>query len=259
MPGETFTRVFITVDSALVILLAFLFAFGNGWDTALMLGVNLYIAPLIQPAVDLAVIGLMVGLRYLAVHGWTDEQLKMPRRWLRTFGLMTLAMNTALPLSEQHWGRAAWDAIGPVLLIAWSELAPWLLRAIYSVRQEVAAQTVQAREAAQASEKKPKKNRKPKTVKKPTAIPPTPPPPHSVVTITTGEPRVVVRNWLLDWDRNGRTYADNPAAALKKLRRANPKAVRIVPDVGDRRIGQLCTEEWDRLHSTGLVSTPRAA
>jgi hypothetical protein len=242
MPAEGFTRVFVTVDAFLVIFLAFAFAFGNGWTTALRLGINPYIAPFMQPAVDLAVIGLMVGIRYLAVHGWTDDQLKLPRRWLRCFGFLTLAMNCALPLTERHWGRAAWDAIGPLLLIAWSELAPWLLRAIYSVRQ-----AEQVEQTEQAEEPEPQV----------AAQPPAPPSKGLVFTMFRGTPREVVRAFLLDWDKQGRTYAEEPAAALKALRDRHPRAVQLSNPVGDRRIGQLCQEIWDSLYADGMVSTPR--
>lgn len=256
MPGETFTRVFITVDSALVILLAFAFAFGNGWTTAQRLGIHPYIAPLIQPAVDLAVIGLMVGLRYLAVHGWSDEQLKKPRRWLRFFGLMTLAMNTALPLHEGHYGRAAWDAIGPILLIAWSELAPWLLRAIYSVRQEALA--VAALEATEAVE--------PVTPVQPMSEVPVVEEPEvedepdevvvedepvaeelTALQLASGNTRRIAHAWLADWLAKGRTYEENPTAALHKLMKDDPRAFGMERAVSRERLGQLCREEWPKV------------
>ncbi|OFB40106.1 hypothetical protein CcI156_12630 [Frankia sp. CcI156] len=37
---------------------------------------------------------------------------------------MTLALNTAEPIIEGHYGRAALDAIGCCLLIGWSHIAP---------------------------------------------------------------------------------------------------------------------------------------
>lgn len=251
MPGEAFTRVFITVDSALVILLAFAFAFGNGWDTARMLGINPYIAPLIQPAVDLAVIGLMIGLRYLAMHGWSDEQLKKPRRWLRCFGLMTLAMNTALPLHEGHFGRAAWDAIGPILLIAWSELAPWLLRAIYSVRQEALAAA--ALETTQAAEPVAPVQPAPEVLvvavpedEVPVEDEPVAEPPKALQ-LAMGNTRSIVHAWLADWHAKGRTYEDNPTAALHKLVKGDPKAFGMEKAVTRERLGQLCRDEWPKV------------
>ncbi|MFI0265666.1 hypothetical protein [Streptomyces luteogriseus] len=247
MPAEGFTRVFITVDAALVIFLAFAFAFGNGWETARRLGINPYIAPLIQPSVDLAVIGLMVGIRYLAVHGWTDEQLQMPRRWLRFFGLLTMAMNTALPLSQHHWGRAAWDAIGPILLIAWSELAPWLLRAIHSVRAEQLAHQPHKVPEPEAQESEPEAEPEPEIKRR------------KVVAVRSGTPQEIVEDWLKDWDKKGHTYAENPAAALRREMRRVPQAFQLSQRVSDRWIGKLCQDTWDKLFDQGEVTTRRAA
>lgn len=59
----------VTVIAAAVIALAFLFGFGNVFDLAVRLGVPIYVAPLVAPAVDLSVLGLLVGVRYLSAHG----------------------------------------------------------------------------------------------------------------------------------------------------------------------------------------------
>lgn len=52
-----------------VIALTFLFGFGNVLNLALRLGVPMYVAPLVAPAVDLSVLGLLLGTRYLALQG----------------------------------------------------------------------------------------------------------------------------------------------------------------------------------------------
>lgn len=39
----------------------------------------------------------------------------------------TLALNVIDPLLAGHWGRAAFDAVGPLLLIGWAEVGPVLL------------------------------------------------------------------------------------------------------------------------------------
>ncbi|MFD4858452.1 hypothetical protein [Streptomyces atratus] len=315
MPGETFTRVFITVDSGIVLLLTFAFMFGNGWETAKILGVHYLIAPLIQPAVDLAVVGLMVGLRYLAAHGWTDEELRKPRTWLRIFGAMTLAMNTALPLHQHHYGRAAWDAIGPVLLIAWSELAPWLLRAIYTVRLELEAAKREATSAPvvpvvsqsplRGEEEAPELGMtlpslgvsqggpvadlgqqvtRPQSAsgrfldQASTGCPDvTPELPladgededhdggdtdegdaDELTRRRTGTPdtREIVRSYLIDWSKRGRTYADHPGVALHTAMERDPQAFGMKEAVTRRRINQLSKEEWPKLHAKRLVSTP---
>lgn len=257
LPGERFTRVLVTVDAALVILLAFAFGFGNGWTTASRLGIDYRIAPLIQPGVDLAVIGLMLGIRYLAIHGWDDDQLAKPRRWLMTFGVMTLAMNTALPISEHQWGRAAWDAVGPVLLIAWSDLAPWLLRAIYSVRTEQSLlrepMTLPLRREEQEEEAPaPAIPPTPPAVPAPTppVIPPPAPPanPPSIASVPLDER---IRHFLLDWEQQHGTYAGAIGAA--------DTAFGAAYGVTDRRVSQVCKKEWDDLHAKGLVKAPRPA
>lgn len=254
LPGERFTRVFVSVDATLVLLLAFAFAFGNGWQTAKILGINPWIAPLIQPAVDLAVVGLMVGVRYLAIHGWTDDQLAKPRRWLKLFGGMTLAMNTALPLQEHRWGRASWDAVGPVLLIAWSELAPWLLRAIYSVR---AAQEALVQDVLVAPVPEPQEA--PEEVDIPSAQTP-PERPSNVITLTSTSlnPRQVVCDFLKQWDAQGKGYADGLITACEQVLR--PVYQQLGREaITRRRVGQLCQTAWDDMFEEGVLSTPRSA
>lgn len=255
-PGTSFlpdgrpTRVFVTVDAATVILLAFAFGFGNGWATARILGINPWIAPLIQPAVDLAVVGLMVGIRYLAIHGWTDRQLTKPRRWLQAFGAMTLSMNVALPLTEHHLGRAAWDAVGPILLIAWSELAPWLLRAIYSVRAEQAALYEPKNPGPRAEPGPLEEEPEPEEEEDPSV--PDPEPEHAnVIDITSANLRDLVRQFCIDWDQKGKTYTGLIGAAYQALNPIHPRT--------RRQFAGLCREEWDRLFATGVVRTPRPA
>ena len=42
------------------------------------LGITAWIAWLVAPAVDLSVIGLLTGMRFLSLHGYTDDQLARP-------------------------------------------------------------------------------------------------------------------------------------------------------------------------------------
>ncbi len=53
----------------LVIGLTFLFGFGNVLNLASKLQVPAFVAPLVAPAVDLTVLGLLVGTRHLALSG----------------------------------------------------------------------------------------------------------------------------------------------------------------------------------------------
>ncbi|WP_328500845.1 SpdA protein [Streptomyces sp. NBC_00457] len=124
----------MTVIMATVVGLTFLFGFGNVWTLALRLGVPAWVAPLVAPAVDLSVLGLLLGVRYLALHGATSEQLRPGRRLLVFSSVMTLALNITDPLLAGQFGKAAFDAVGPLLLIGWAEVGPGLLQAISGIQ-----------------------------------------------------------------------------------------------------------------------------
>lgn len=127
----------VTMIMAAVVGLTFLFGFGNVWTLALRLGVPPWVAPLVAPAVDLSVLGLLLGTRYLALQGADREQLRPARRLLVFSSLMTLALNVTDPLLAGQNGKAAFDAVGPLLLIGWAEVGPGLLQAISGVSGEL--------------------------------------------------------------------------------------------------------------------------
>ncbi|WP_307133395.1 SpdA protein [Streptomyces aurantiacus] len=129
----------MTVIMGVVVALTFLFGFGNVWTLALRLGVPVWVAPLVAPAVDLSVMGLLLGTRFLALHGARPEQLRPARRLLVFAGVMTLALNVTDPLLAGQWGKAAFDAVGPLLLIGWAEVGPGLLQTIADVQRHRAS------------------------------------------------------------------------------------------------------------------------
>ena len=133
VPGEALTRRAVTAITASIVAMAFAFSLGNVTQLCLNLGITAWIAWLVAPAVDLSVIGLLAGMRFLSMHGYTDAQLAGLQRMLRFCGLLTLALNTAGSLAHRQYGTALVDAVGPALLIGWSETGPWLLRQIHSV------------------------------------------------------------------------------------------------------------------------------
>jgi hypothetical protein len=140
LPGEALTRRAVTVITAAIVVLTFAFSLGNVTRLCLDLGITAWIAWLVAPAVDLSVIGLLTAIRFLSLHGYADNQLAKPRYMLRFCGILTLALNTAGAFGHQQFGTALVDAVGPALLIGWSEAGPWLLRQIYVVCSPVPEQ-----------------------------------------------------------------------------------------------------------------------
>ncbi|WEB41261.1 DUF2637 domain-containing protein [Streptomyces yunnanensis] len=133
MSEDRITQRTVTVVMAVIAALAFVFSFGNVWSLALRLGVPAPVAPLIAPMVDLSVVGLLVALRYLSLRGVQAEQMRSASRLMHLSGLLTLALNIAEPLIAGHWGRAAVDAVAPLLLLGWGAVGPQLLRHFHTV------------------------------------------------------------------------------------------------------------------------------
>ncbi|MFI1482851.1 DUF2637 domain-containing protein [Streptomyces sp. NPDC020747] len=133
MAEERFTRRTVTVVMAVIAALAFVFSFGNVWALALRLGVPHPIAPLIAPMVDLSVVGLLVALRFLALRGVPETELKAGTRLLHLCGLLALALNTAEPLLSGRYGRACLDTVAPLLLLGWGHVGPAFLAQFHTL------------------------------------------------------------------------------------------------------------------------------
>jgi hypothetical protein len=88
----------------------------------------------VAPAVELSILGLLLGTRQLALTGTLPEVPRPARRLLIFASVVTLALNVAVPLVAGEFGKAAFDAVGPLLLIGWSEVGPGLLQAIGATR-----------------------------------------------------------------------------------------------------------------------------
>ncbi|MCP3800661.1 hypothetical protein NLX83_15445 [Allokutzneria sp. A3M-2-11 16] len=139
------TSELVTGVMAVVVGLSFVFGFGNVLALALRLGVTVWVAPLVAPAVDLTVVGLLVAIRRLAVAGVAPERIRAARRLLVLASMATLLLNIAEPLILGQYAKAAFDAVGPLLLIGWAEVGPDLLEALDSLeRQEQASPTEEA-------------------------------------------------------------------------------------------------------------------
>ncbi len=131
--GEALTRRAVTVITASIVVMGFAFSLGNVTKLCLSLGITAWISWLVGPAVDLSVVGLLTGMRFLSLHGYTDGQLGKLRRMLRFCGILTLTLNTSGALGQRMFGTSLVDAVGPALLIGWTEVGPWLLRQIFAV------------------------------------------------------------------------------------------------------------------------------
>jgi hypothetical protein len=54
--------------------------------------------------------------------------------------VVTLLLNVADPVCAGQWGKAAFDAVGPLLLIGWAEAGPGLLRALSAANADPESQ-----------------------------------------------------------------------------------------------------------------------
>ncbi|MEU0882474.1 hypothetical protein ABZ345_28010 [Lentzea sp. NPDC005914] len=69
----------VAMIMATVVGLTFLFGFSNVLNLALRLSVPVWVAPLIAPAVDLSVLGLLHATRHMAMHGAAVESVPPSR------------------------------------------------------------------------------------------------------------------------------------------------------------------------------------
>lgn len=126
--GRSAVLVRRTITTAVFIIagLAFAFSFGNGLELGLALGVPYWIAMLVAPAVDLSVAALIISVQHIRSQG-VHIRLTGARLLLALCGLATLIINTGRAVLSHHYGRAAFDAVSPALLIFWGEVGPGLL------------------------------------------------------------------------------------------------------------------------------------
>ncbi|MEV6444792.1 hypothetical protein [Amycolatopsis sp. NPDC051716] len=136
----------VTVIMGVVVGLTFMFGFGNVLNLALRLGVPIWVAPLVAPAVDLSILGLLLGTRHLALAGASADVLRPARRLLIFASVVTLALNVADPVVADEYGKAAFDAVGPLLLIGWAEVGPSFLQAIGECSSSTATRGAVAKE-----------------------------------------------------------------------------------------------------------------
>ena len=126
--GIRATRAVVTLTSAVIAVCAFTFSFGNIWHLALAWGVPAPISPLVAPMLDVSVVGLMIAVRQLSLHGVPGRALVGARLLMLTCAVTTWGLNIAQAILDHRWGGVAIDSVAPALLLGWAEVGPTLLR-----------------------------------------------------------------------------------------------------------------------------------
>lgn len=138
-PADVVERLTFTLVGLVLVavpVLVFFFSFGNVGLLGTSLGVDRWIAFLTGPAVDLAATGCVAASSYLSTQGWTERRLWPLHLAAVVLGLTMLALNTSGALYGRRWGLAAFDAVGPMLLLGWGALAPWLWRNLTEAKHQ---------------------------------------------------------------------------------------------------------------------------
>ncbi|WP_432587530.1 DUF2637 domain-containing protein [Streptomyces sp. HD1123-B1] len=213
MSEDRITQRTVTVIMGIIAGLAFVFSFGNVWALALRLGVPGPIAPLIAPMVDLSVVGLLVALRYLSLRGVPAEHIKGATRLMHLSGLLTLALNIAEPIVARHYGRAAVDAVAPLLLLGWGAVGPQLLRHFHTV----------AHTAPAPAEQEPAPEPEPVPAPEPVA-PPVTPQPEAAPAVTVPAPLLNAARTIATAHQAEHGEPINPAQLRARLGVAMPLA-----------------------------------
>jgi hypothetical protein len=136
---------------AVVPLLTFVFSFGNVGDLGVSLHVDPRIAFLTGPAIDLSVVGLIVAGSYLSHRGWSEKQLWPIHAMSIICGLVMISLNCGKAIYLRRWGLAAFDGVGPLLLIGWGFLGPWLLQQLFTARGSIGTADVSMEPSADVS------------------------------------------------------------------------------------------------------------
>jgi Protein of unknown function (DUF2637) len=126
--GVRATRAVVTLTSAVIAVCAFTFSFGNIWRLALTWGVPGPIAPLVAPMLDVSVVGLLIAIRELSLHGVPGRALTGARLLMLVCAVTTWGLNIAQPVLDHRWGGVVIDSVAPALLLGWAEVGPTLLR-----------------------------------------------------------------------------------------------------------------------------------
>jgi Protein of unknown function (DUF2637) len=118
----------VSVTGSVIAGCAFSFSFGNIWHLARLWGLPPSIAPLVAPMLDISVVGLLVTVRHLTLHGVPGRKLLGARLLMLACAVTTWALNIAQSVLDHRWGAAVMDSVAPALLLGWAEVGPTLLR-----------------------------------------------------------------------------------------------------------------------------------
>ena len=118
----------VSVTGSIIAACAFAFSFGNVWHLALLWGLPAPIAPLVGPMLDISVVGLLIAVRHLTLHGIPGRRLISARVLMLACAVTTWALNIAQSVLDRRWGAAVMDSVAPALLLGWAEVGPTLLR-----------------------------------------------------------------------------------------------------------------------------------
>jgi hypothetical protein len=127
-PEMRATRAVVTLTSTVIAACAFAFSFGNIWHLALAWGVPSPIAPLVAPMLDVSVVGLLIAIRQLSLHGVPGRALAGARGLMLVCAVTTWGLNIAQAILDRRWGGVVIDSVAPALLLGWAEVGPTLLR-----------------------------------------------------------------------------------------------------------------------------------
>jgi hypothetical protein len=95
----------------------------NVLTQALRLGVPVWVAPLVAPAVDLSILGLLLW-HPAPCPAWRDAGTAPARSPIADLRQPCHpALNVSEPIVTGDYGKAAFDSVGPLLLIGWAEKA----------------------------------------------------------------------------------------------------------------------------------------
>lgn len=252
--GVRFAMGAVMASAIASVVFCFVFSFGNVFELGLYLGTPRWIAGLVDPALASTVVGLIVGIRYLAARGLTPDELKPARRLLLFAGAATVFLNFSAALFARghanqsgslwwHLGAALYDCIAPALLLGWGHVWTWYLATHNRLCQEdakVAQVTAQAeREAARAEREAMKQARdtdppggtaKPDTVKSARAVPGR----DAAAQLKRVAADVPPGGWTAGKLADAAGVSRSTAARFLRTQRADTRADRDRNDDGDR-------------------------